>query len=265
MGHTLIMRFSNELNFCPLNMKSLIIRISYSTIRNFAGKTILPVILLVNTFGQTGAQELDIAGSVRIMDGTQGEGRILTSDADGLASWKSPAIYKVGDFAQGGVVFWVDETGQHGLVCASSDQSAGIRWYAGTSGNTQAKGDGIYAGEMNTAIIIASQVAIGDDGSTYAARLCVELQITEGNETFGDWYLPSKAELNLMYQNKSVIDASAVANGGSNFSSGNFSTSFYWSSTELDGSTVWFQNFTVDNQSGNFKDGLARVRAIRAF
>lgn len=68
-----------------------------------------------------------------------------------------------------------------------------------------------------------------------------------------------------MYQNKSVIDSSAVANGGSNFSSGNFSTSFYWSSTEVDVSTVWFQNFTVATQNGNIKDGLARVRAIRAF
>jgi len=26
--------------------------------------------------------------------------------------------YTVGDFAQGGIVFWVDETGQHGLVAA---------------------------------------------------------------------------------------------------------------------------------------------------
>lgn len=246
-------------------MESLIIRISYFTIRNFAGKTILSVIFLVNIFMQAGAQELDIAGSVRIVDGTQGEGRILTSDADGLASWKSPTIYRVGDFAQGGVVFWVDETGQHGLVCASSDHSAGIRWHAGTSGSTQAKGDGIYAGEMNTAIIIASQVAIGDDGNTYAARLCAELQITEGNEAYGDWYLPSKTELDLMYQNKSVIDVSAVANGGSSFSSGNFSTSFYWTSTEIDLGTVWFLNFTVGTHTGNFKDGLARVRAIRAF
>ncbi len=30
--------------------------------------------------------------------------------------------YSVGDFAQGGIVFWVDETGQHGLVCAKEDQ-----------------------------------------------------------------------------------------------------------------------------------------------
>ena len=104
--------------------------------------------------------------------------------------------YRVGDFAQGGIVFWVDETGQHGLVCAKSDQSGGIRWYAGTHGSTQAKGDGPYSGEANTAIIIAAQVAIGDDGNTYAARSCNELEITERGKTYGDWYLPSKFELN---------------------------------------------------------------------
>lgn len=33
--------------------------------------------------------------------------------------------YAVGDFAQGGVVFWVDERGEHGLVCAIEDQGEG--------------------------------------------------------------------------------------------------------------------------------------------
>ena len=136
----------------------------------------------------------------------------------------------VGDFAHGGIVFWVDETGQHGLVCAKEDQMGanGAEWWAGTTGNTQAKGDGPYAGKANTSIIIAAHVAIGDDGNPYAARICNELQITEGGITYGDWYLPSKEELNLMYQNKATIDATATSNGGSSFNS-----SFYWSSTEF--------------------------------
>lgn len=138
-------------------------------------------------------------------------------------------IYSVGDFAHGGIVFWVDETGQHGLVCAKEDQSTGVRWYAGTYGNTQAKGDGPYAGEANTSIIIAAQVAIGDDGSTYAARICNELKITESGKTYGDWYLPSKDELKLMYQNKGTIDATATSNGGSGFAS-----AYYWSSNDND-------------------------------
>lgn len=36
---------------------------------------------------------------------------------------KNAKTYKVGDFAHGGIVFWVDETEQHGLVCAKEDQN----------------------------------------------------------------------------------------------------------------------------------------------
>ncbi|MCF6364814.1 MAG: DUF1566 domain-containing protein [Bacteroidales bacterium] len=172
--------------------------------------------------------------------------------------------YSVGDFAQGGIVFWVDETGKHGLVCAKSDQNgeSSVRWYAGTYGNTQAKGDGPYAGKANTAIIIAAQVAIGDDGNTYAARICNELQITEGGKTYGDWYLPSIAELTLMYQNRATINATATTNGGANF----VNNMLYWSSTDINNNNAWGFNFyygTPDNIG--FKDNPYRVRAVRAF
>jgi len=171
--------------------------------------------------------------------------------------------YQIGDFAHGGVVFWVDETGEHGLVCAKEDQDdgSGIRWYAGTYGATRAYGDGPYAGEANTTIIIAAHVAIGDDGNTYAARICNELQITEGGKTYGDWYLPSKEELYLMYQNKAIIDATAVAHGGTALVA-----SYYWSSTEAsfyyEAREIDFSDGYVDSAS---KYAKLHVRAIRAF
>ncbi len=168
--------------------------------------------------------------------------------------------YSVGDFAQGGVVFWVDETGQHGLVCAKVDQSTGVRWDAGTHGNTQAKGDGPYAGEANTSIIIAAHVAIGDDGATYAARICNELQITEGGKTYGDWYLPSLEELNLIYQNITTIDSVATANGGSAFA-----FAYYWSSTEQDNSSAWAKALPIAGSFNEPKDYSNRVRAVRRF
>lgn len=188
---------------------------------------------------------------------------ITVTNGNGVSG--NPAIaaktYNIGDFAHGGIVFWVDTTGQHGLVCAKTDQSTGVRWYAGTYGNTQAKGDGPYAGKANTSIIIAAQVAIGDDNYTYAARICNELQITEGGKTYGDWYLPSKVELNLMWLNKSIIDATAIANGGSDFASAN-----YWSSVEYVINHAWLQNFDSGNQYYSNKFNTTyRVRAVRAF
>jgi trimeric autotransporter adhesin len=38
----------------------------------------------------TPAAKLDIAGNIQIADGTQGAGKVLTSDANGLASWTTP-------------------------------------------------------------------------------------------------------------------------------------------------------------------------------
>ena len=169
--------------------------------------------------------------------------------------------YAVGNAAHGGVVFWVDATGQHGLVCAIFDQSTGIRWDAGTLTWTLANGDGPFAGAMNTAIIIANQGR--GDGSLYAARICNQLQMTIGGKTYGDWYLPSKEELNLMFVNRSIISDMCLKLGGSAF---NTSTGYYYSSTEYSMDKAWGHAFHSGGyQSVNTKFGKARVRAIRAF
>lgn len=168
--------------------------------------------------------------------------------------------YKVGDFAQGGIVFWVDETEQHGLVCAKSNQTNAIKWFAGTFGTTQAKGSGLYAGKANNTLIISAHLFIGDDENIYAARLCNELEIIENSVTYGDWYLPSKYELNLMFQNRSVINTTASANGGESFVS-----DVYWSSTEHSSQNVWILDFSNGQETNIFKSFENNVRAIRAF
>ncbi len=163
----------------------------------------------------------------------------------------SAKTYSVGDFAHGGIVFWVDETGQHGLVCAKEDQSTGIQWYNGSNTTVNAVRDGIGAGMYNTERIIANQ-GVG----SYAAQLCANYQ----GGGYGDWYLPSKAEVNLMYQNKTVIDATATVNGGSGFVS-----AYYWSSTEGANDHAWDQYFGLGYQYNDFKYFTYRVRAVRAF
>jgi endosialidase-like protein len=40
----------------------------------------------------TPGAKLDVQGAVKVVDGTQGAGKVLTSDANGLASWQSPAV-----------------------------------------------------------------------------------------------------------------------------------------------------------------------------
>ena len=61
------------------------------------------------------AAKLDVAGTFKLADGTQGAGKVLTSDANGNASWQT---------ATGGGGFWTDagsgnlyNTNQNGSVC----------------------------------------------------------------------------------------------------------------------------------------------------
>jgi hypothetical protein len=138
--------------------------------------------------------------------------------------------YSVGDFAHGGIVFWIDETGQHGLVCAKVDT------------------------------IIAAQVSIGDDGAIYAARICNELQVTEGGKTYGDWFLPSKDALNIMYQNRATINSTAKANNGSAFLGNDYRSS-------KGSGTGGLQQLVSYGSQDIYMRGRKKVslRAIRAF
>jgi hypothetical protein len=146
-------------------------------------------------------------------------------------------------------VFYVYDGGRHGLIAATSDQSNNIRWYGGTNTNTRARADGVGAGLKNTAIIIANQGPV--DGNNFAATLCNEYSVTVNGVTYGDWYLPSKHELNLLYLQKTVV--------------GNFTTGTYWSSTEISATQVWVHVFFNGDVYESDKYYIISVRAIRAF
>ncbi|MBN1183875.1 MAG: DUF1566 domain-containing protein [Bacteroidales bacterium] len=169
---------------------------------------------------------------------------------------------KLGDFAFGGIVFWVDNTGKHGLVCAKEDQSSGTHWHAGTFCDTRSYGNGPNAGKGNTPLIIATHEAYGDDGSLYAARICAMHYVYDSKNSIGynDWYLPSLFELSLMYENRTIINETAIENHGSAFTS-----SYYWSSTELNENAVWVLNLMTNSRINVGKASHAKVRAVRVF
>ena len=158
-------------------------------------------------------------------------------------------VHYVGELYGGGIVYYVYDGGQHGLIAAKADLSIGIRWYGGTATNTCARADGIGGGLKNTAIIIANQGPV--DGNTFAARLCNEYIVTSGAVTYADWYLPSKMELNILFLQKNVV--------------GGFANALYWSSTEVSDTNAWLQNFSAPGQGSHSKIETRYVRAIRAF
>jgi hypothetical protein len=156
----------------------------------------------------------------------------------------------IGQSYQGGIIFWLDDTGQHGLIAATADQSTSIQWYNGTNRYTCTTGDGLYAGAMNTAMIIATQMADNQTGN-FAAKVCADYSVTVSGVTYGDWYLPSKYELNLLYAQKTAV--------------GGFASASYWSSTEDGNDYAWGQYFDGGYQYGSGKNFKYYVRAIRAF
>ena len=156
----------------------------------------------------------------------------------------------IGDSYQGGIIFWLDTTGQHGLIAATADQNTGIQWYNGTYRHTGTNGNGLYAGKMNTAMIIATQMADNQTGN-FAAKVCADYSVTVGGVTYGDWYLPSKYELNLLYLQKTVV--------------GGFANHGYWSSSEHGSNYAWGQSFTIAHQLNDNKSYAYYVRAVRAF
>ena len=154
----------------------------------------------------------------------------------------------IGDTYQGGIIFYLDASGCHGLISAPTDQSLGIRWYNGIYVAPGASFEGVKAGQSNTKLIVDTQGA-----GSYAAQLCDDLVIYSNDGLFEDWYLPSKYELNLMYVN---LHSQGL---------GGFSNNHYWSSTEVNSALAWYQFFFSGNAGANDKYWTYYVRAIRAF
>ena len=160
-------------------------------------------------------------------------------------------VHYIGESYGGGIVFYVYDDGQHGLIAATADQHTGIRWYGGSYTNTRARADGVGAGLKNTAIIIANQGPV--DGAAFAATVCNEYSVTFGGVTYGDWYLPSMHELSLMYTNLHLAGL------------GGFTSSYYWSSTEYEAVGAWYFNFNGGYAGTYSKANTYYVRAVRAF
>jgi hypothetical protein len=183
-------------------------------------------------------------------------GQVLTMNTNATApEWvaATTATYAIGDTHQGGIIFYLDASGKHGLIAAPSDQSTSAAWWNGSYVDTYAYGNGIGAGEGNSQGIRRWQ---GICSSCYANELCQDLNL--GGKT--DWYLPSKYELNLMYENIGQGNALGLGNIG------NFANNYYWSSTEIDNFDAWDQYFSNGSQSSNNKNyAFSRVRAVRAF
>jgi hypothetical protein len=162
----------------------------------------------------------------------------------------------LGQSLGGGTVACLGGAPYLNLIAATTDISTGIRW--GIDGNVP-NAENADDGATNTANIVNCLSNSSGTGcppaggsvatTTYAAGLCSDY--TGGGYT--DWFLPAKNQLNCLYTNKDVV--------------GDFSTAFYWSSTEanaFDTFVAWIQLFFNGGQSFSNKSDTEGVRCVRA-
>jgi hypothetical protein len=151
--------------------------------------------------------------------------------------------FYVGQSYHGGIIFYIDATGQHGLIAATSDQGTGIPWQPGSNVLISGTGTARGTGASNTEKIVS---VLGNAGN-YAALVCANYSV----DGYSDWYLPSKAELNLLFKKKDIV--------------GGFSATNYWSSSEASRGKAWDQEFGGGFQFKDTKTFTLKVRAISSF
>ena len=155
------------------------------------------VIGLTGLKGDTGAQ------GTHAIDG-QHIGDTLVWNGTAWASVSTSPVYIIGDTGpDGGIVYYVDGSGHHGLAAQANDEISPLSW---------------------DAAMLAAQAY-----NNPACPVC--------------WHLPTKTELELLYEHKDIV--------------GGFSIYLvsYWSSTQSgDKTTAWEQRFNTYDSSGN--DGV---------
>ena len=188
----------------------------------------------------------------------------------GSASSCTP--YHWGDTGpDGGKVFYVDGSGCHGLEAQAADYSPNNKADYDQAMTTWSDKISIYMGctmmspdtsscgspppqpvapassfSWNAAISAAATY------NTTSITTTLSCSTTNAPTTPNCWHLPSKTELEYLYEQKSVV--------------GNFFGDYYWSSTESDSGNAWGQYFLNGLQSSNYnKLNTVPVRAVRAF
>ena len=160
-------------------------------------------------------------GGVLTALGTLAENiKVVDDEVDEIKDLLLPKI-KIGEKKYGGIIF------APGLVCEerSEADSTRLTWSEAIT----------YCDDLSTTF----------DTTDYRGSFAEEM--------YTDWRLPTKHELNLMYENlhkKSV---------------GGFEDGSHWSSTEFNTNLAWSQGFNNGRQSSNLKSNYVRVRAVRAF
>ena len=163
----------------------------------------------------------------------------------------------LGNYALGGVIFYIDETLNHGLVVALNDNESG-EWGCSDEEILNANDSTLGSGYRNTLAILASDCEPAGISAIIAAYSASTF-ISE-DTLVNDWYLPSIDELKLLYQEREWIDDSLTVYNGKRFEN-----TTYWSSTQSGTDKAKSLSFGNGSTKSSYKVSVNEVRSIRAF
>jgi hypothetical protein len=192
---------------------------------------------------------------------------LLVHDAGALGGYgESVAVveatteYTVGDLGpSGGYVFYENpnyETNGWRYLEAAPAGWSGVAeskvWGGYGTAVESGTGTAIGTGSSNTQKIVATfgNAEPYQSKTDYAAKLCADYR----GGGYDDWFLPSKDELNLMYQNLKAQNLGGFSDVG-----------YYWSSSEYGANGAWGQHFGFGGQYDDARNYESRVRPVRAF
>ena len=107
--------------------------------------------------------------------------------------------------------------------------------------------------------------ALADEpgGAAYTQLAAINRCASKIENGYSDWFLPNKAQATVLFNNRFAINPNDF-NGGFPDTT---STSIYWSSSPVTGSTSdgWRQLFSTGEQSNNLVSLTFSARCVRAF
>ena len=164
----------------------------------------------------------------------------------------------VGELYQGGVIFYVDHTGLHGLICSMVDFNTTMTWSDSPNSIIGPAAQSDWNGQGNSIAIVAQSISVS------AADSCDNYtNIDYGTGIYNDWYLPAIDELNILFNARRFVNKAIDTDG--NGSTTPLIKNNYWSSTENAANFAWLYSFITGNPNVSNKNNKNYVRAIRAF
>ena len=193
-----------------------------------------------------------------------------TGPASGVSSSVVPALcpMSVGDIGPGGGLVFLKHQGtcyEMAPKTWGAGETTGLSWCDANTTVSNAMGTAIGTGPANTAALSAASGCSSDAAAAVLAY-------ATNNTVAGQWFLPSKDELNAMcnYSRNLTAPSSEICSGAQNeaFAAGTYGleTQRYWSSSQGSNCYSWSQSMESGGQSCySWMSDLMRIRPIRSF